>query len=289
MRLLAILCCVLWGSAFAAATIGFEYMPPILLSGIRFIIAGSLLIVPLLVQRVRIIESTLKHWRFMLLFAFVQTFMQYGIFFLGLDRVPPDVASIIIGAGPLFIAVMAHYTMSGDRLTSRKVLSISLGMAGVILISVTGGSDVVQSPSFYFGVGCLVVSNVMGSYANIMVAKYTKELSPVLLTSFANISGGVMLLGVGFATEELPTTPPTMEFLGALLWLSTISALTFSVWYSLLKRPGVKVSELNMWKFLVPVSGSVLSWWLIPETEPTIMTITGIVIISLSLIIFQRK
>ncbi len=290
MRILAILCCVLWGSAFAAAKIGFDYMPPILLSGIRFIIAGTILFIPLLFQRINLKEAISKNWKFMLTFGIVQTFLQYGIFFLGLDRVPPDISSIIIGAGPLFIAVMAHYTMKDDKINPKKTLSIVLGISGVVLISATGGENIVESSSFYIGVGCLIFSNLMGSYANIMVAKYKKsKLNPVLLTSFANISGGILLLGVGGVMEDLPSTPPDMRFIGALLWLSVISATTFSIWYSLLQRPGVKVSELNMWKFLVPVSGSILSWLLIPDLGPTYSTVGGIVIISISLILYQRN
>ncbi len=289
MRALAVLCCILWGSAFAAAKIGFDYMPPILLSAIRFIIAGTILFIPLVIRRIDILKEISRNWRFMLLFGIVQTFMQYGIFFLGLDRVPPDIASIIIGAGPLFVAVMAHFTLEDDGLNGRKLISIVLGISGVVMISAVSGQYIFDSVSFYIGVGCLVFSNLMGSYANIMVAKYKKnKLNPVLLTSFANISGGILLLGVGSAVETYPTTPPDMTFIGALLWLSIISAATFSIWYSLLQRPGVKVSELNMWKFLVPVSGSILSWIFIADSMPTYSTVGGIVVISIALILFQR-
>ena len=65
-----------------------------------------------------------------------------------------------------------------------------------------------------------------------------------------------------------------------------MSAFTFSRWYVLLKRPEVKVSELNLWKFILPVFGAILSWIIVPGEKPEWVTITGMIIISSSLIWF---
>jgi drug/metabolite transporter (DMT)-like permease len=59
-----------------------------------------------------------------------------------------------------------------------------------------------------------------------------------------------------------------------------------------LKRPGIVVSELNFWKFLIPLFGAVLSWILLPGEKPQVLTILGMVIIAGSLILLnlvQRK
>jgi drug/metabolite transporter (DMT)-like permease len=68
-----------------------------------------------------------------------------------------------------------------------------------------------------------------------------------------------------------------------------MAASAFSIWYKLLQRPGVKVSELNLWKFINPVTGAVLSWLLIPDENPELLTISGMVIITLSLIIYYSS
>lgn len=73
MRIKAILACLLWGSAFAGAKIGFEYAEPIYLSGLRFTLAG-LLLVPVMWAKGVNLTSAFRHWRFMLLFAFMQTY-----------------------------------------------------------------------------------------------------------------------------------------------------------------------------------------------------------------------
>lgn len=172
ISLLAILACVIWGSAFPGAKIGFEYTGPIFLSGLRFTLAGLLLVPVMLALRIDM-KAPFRYWRFTLVFAFLQTFMQYGLFFMGLDKVPASTSAIIIGAGPLFVALMAHFTLRDDRLTWRKIGAIALGISGVIFISLTkGGLAEGTSPGrFYTGVALLIGSNLMGSYTNIMVVK----------------------------------------------------------------------------------------------------------------------
>jgi drug/metabolite transporter (DMT)-like permease len=65
-----------------------------------------------------------------------------------------------------------------------------------------------------------------------------------------------------------------------------MAATAFSIWYKLLQRSGVKVSELNLWKFITPVTGAVLSWLLVPNEHPEWLTISGMVIITVSLIVY---
>ena len=65
-----------------------------------------------------------------------------------------------------------------------------------------------------------------------------------------------------------------------------MAATAFSIWYKLLQRHDVKVSELNLWKFITPVTGAVLSWLLVPNEHPEWLTISGMIIITVSLIVY---
>lgn len=287
MKTKAILACLLWGSAFAGAKIGFQYADPVYLSGLRFTLAGMMLMPVMWIKKVSLF-SALKHWRFMLLFAFTQTFLQYGLFFMGLDKVPAATAAIIIGGGPLFVAIMAHFALANDKMTIRKITAIILGLSGVVFISLAKGEFTSDNPNFYPGVGLLLLSNIIGGYTNIMVVKKSKyHISPIALTSFANFTGGIMLIIVSFIIEKPELKVYPTEFYLALLWLAFIPAAAFSLWYSLLQRPDVKVSELNMWKFIIPVSGCVLSWVLLPNEQPDVPSVIGIIIITIALITLQ--
>lgn len=280
----AIIACLLWGSAFAGAKIGLQYADPIFLSGIRFMLAGLLLIPVMMYKKVRL-KGCLKHWRFILLFAFLQTFLQYGLFFMGIDKVPGATSSIIVGAGPLVVALMAHFIMN-ERMTLRKGGAIALGLTGIVFISLAKGQISANSPSFYTGVLLLLTSVTIGSYTNILVSQRKEaNISPIALTSFAHLIGGAGLLVVSLIVEKPRTFVFPIEFYGALLWLALISAIGFSIWYGLLNRPEVKVSELNIWKFLIPVTGAILSWIFVKGESPDIPTILGMVVITVALLL----
>lgn len=287
-KILAICACVLWASAFAGAKIGFEYTTPLHLSGMRFTLAGLLLIPFLIYQKIDW-KANLKEWRYMLLFGFIQTFMQYGIFFMGLNKVPAAISAIIIGAGPLFIAIMAHFTIHDDKLNLRKTISILLGLTGILFISVAKGNVNQIDASFYYGVTLLIVSNIIGASTNIIVAKNKNRVSPVMLTAFANFTGGILLYIVSLFTEEWAIKDYTPEFYITLTWLAIIPAAGFSIWYALLQKPEVKVSELNIWKFVIPVIGAILSWTLLPDETPDLYSVAGIIIIATAIIVLQWK
>jgi drug/metabolite transporter (DMT)-like permease len=74
-----------------------------------------------------------------------------------------------------------------------------------------------------------------------------------------------------------------------LLWLAFISAVAFSLWFWLLRRPGVKVSDLNLWKFIIPVSGAILSWVILPDESPNMSSIFGMAMIALSIVLFNKN
>lgn len=288
--ILVLTACTLWGSAFAGAKICFEYCGPILLSAIRFTLAAVLLLPMLLLGKSKSpFLSYFKHWKFMLMFGFIQTFLQYGLFYLGLNEVPGAISAIIVGAGPVFVTLLAHFTIADDRFTTRKVISIVMGVAGILFITLSKG-DFQTTDNFYFGVAMLLLSNLVGSSTNIIVAK-NKHLgiSPIALTAFANFSGGIMLFIAACFCEPIVIKDPNIDFFVALIWLAIIPAAGFSIWYYLLSLPNVKVSELNIWKFVVPVSGVLLSWIFLPSEQPNWREAFGIVIISISIIILNYR
>ena len=152
---------------------------------------------------------------------------------------------------------------------------------------VKDGIDTVNG-NFYYGLALLIVSNIVGASTNIIVKKQQHlKVSPIALTAFANFSGGIMLLITALIFEPITLNSPPVEFYASLIWLAIIPAAGFSIWYYLLEQDGVKVSELNTWKFIIPVVGSILSWLLIKGEDPRWQEIVGILIISGAIFVLQ--
>jgi drug/metabolite transporter (DMT)-like permease len=141
-----------------------------------------------------------------------------------------------------------------------------------------------QSELEYIGIGLLLVNNLISGYANVLVSKSPKSISPLTLSSTTLIIGGLMLIIVSLPVEGVNLGPFPLKYYAALGWLSFLSAAAISIWFVLLKRADVKVSILNVWKFLIPVSGAVLSWLILEDEHPDIISITGMVVIAISLL-----
>jgi drug/metabolite transporter (DMT)-like permease len=135
----------------------------------------------------------------------------------------------------------------------------------------------------------LLAANTALSVSNVIVSLKSKGLNPMVLSSSSLFIGGVILYLVSLPTEGVPAKPLPAEYWLVLAWLSVMAALAFSIWFRLLQRPNVKVSELNLWKFIIPVVGAILSWLLVPDENPEWITVSGMFIIIASLILFHTN
>jgi len=283
--LLAIISCMLWSTAFAGVKIGLAYATPLQFAGTRFFLAG-LLVFPLAYRfnpgYFRIVRSNLK---LILLFAFLQTFLQYTMFYTGINLIPAAVAAIIIGSQPLFIALVANFLMPGERMTLSRTLVILLGIVGVALVSF--GKDPQSATGHIAVAGILLMLgiNLLSGFSNVLVAKEKGMIPPLVISSSSMVLGGAALLIFSLPLEGIHFEPKPSMYYISLAWLSLLSAIAISIWIILLKRPGIKVSDLNLWKFLIPLFGALFSWILLPGEQPQVLTSAGMFFITLALVI----
>ena len=214
----------------------------------------------------------------------IQIFAQYALFYSGINLVPGALGAMIIGSSPLFIAIVAHFAFLNDKMTFLKTLSILIGVSGIAIITLGRAKVEIKNELEYLGIGLLLLNNIVSGYSNVLISKRSTNISPVVLSSSSLLLGGFMLFIVSLPFEGINTGPFPATYYYALTWLSFLSAAAITIWYSLLKRPSVKVSVLNVWKFLIPVSGAALSWILLDNESPDFLSILGMAVIGVSLI-----
>ena len=286
---LAILACLLWSSAFVSIKIGLRFSPPLQFAGIRFFLSG-LYILPFCGKLKKSVQTIWKHKKDILIIGFFQIFLLYALFYTGISRVPASITAMVVGGSPLFISILAHIMIKDDKMNFKKTVTILLGISGVAIIALSreGGYTWKEGQEFW-GIIILIVANISGGIGNVLAAKKRTGISPLLLNSAQLTIGGTCLFLIAIPIEgiEFKIYPGTYYL--SLAWLSFLSAAAFSIWFVLLQRPGVKVSDLNIWKFIMPVFGALLAWVILPEEKPQLISITGMVIISLSLVLLNLK
>ncbi|HUW92339.1 MAG TPA: DMT family transporter [Bacteroidales bacterium] len=282
----AIIACLLWSTAYPFIKIGLEYSTPLHFAGSRFILSG-LMILPFTIRPKLYFTMIRENLSLVLMVTLLQTVINYVLFYLGMDLVPGAIGAVIVGAQPFVTAIVSRIMIKEERFTRAKVMTIFLGLAGIVLVSLGRQEFHFGGKTELAGIAMIFIANISTATSNVLISKKGRNMNPLVLSSFSILTGGIIIFLVSFLVEDVPSKPdfPTRYWL-VLGWLAFMSAFTFSRWYVLLQRPEVKVSELNLWKFIIPVFGAILSWMLVPGEDPDWLTVVGMSVISLSLIYF---
>lgn len=284
----AICACLLWSTAYAGIKLGLQYDTPFHFAGIRFMISG-LLVLPFTVKPSVYLKMVRDNYRVFIWVMILQIVINYSLFYQGLNLVPGALGAVIYGAQPLIIAVVAAIWQKDDKLTRNKVITIISGISGVIFISLGRQAFRLGSELEILGIFMILVANIATGASNVIISSNCRDINPLVLSSFSLFFGGAIMYLISIPFETVHTSPYPFRYWMILSWLSFMAATAFSIWFKLLKRPGVKVSELNLWKFITPVAGALLSWMLIRDEYPEWLTIIGIFIITISLIGYYIK
>lgn len=285
-NLLAILCCCLWATAFVGIKIGLKYSPPLQFAGLRFFLSGCILLF-LIPKKERKLLLIIKNLRIITIVGILQTTLLYAFFYTGLSLVPASLGAMLVGSGPLFAAILAHIFIKNDKLNLRKVAIISLGFSGIIIISLGKTQGTESNPFLWLGIILLLFNNIVSGLANIVVAKNKRNISAIFLSSTSLIFGGGLLMIISSFFEKWTFSIKPVAYYLSLGWLSFLSATAITLWFILLKRPGVKVSNLNVWKFIIPVLGAALGWLIMPDERPDAYSLAGMFTIALSLLLLN--
>ena len=219
-----------------------------------------------------------------LLVSLLQTILLYGLFNSGMALVPGGIAAIVTGTSPLTMAVVAHIVTSDDKLSWRKSICLLLAFGGIVVIAISRKSWQGGDGWEIIGMLMLVLAGLSGAFGNLAVRKL--RIDPFMLNSVQIFIGGVVLLGSGLCFEGLPEFQLPLTFYLGFGWLASLSAVAFSLWFYLLHQPGVKPSELNMWKFIIPVFGAIFSWVILTNEQPEFWAIIGMTCVASALLFY---
>lgn len=219
--------------------------------------------------------------------SLIQTFLLYTFFYLGISRVPASVTAIVVGSQPLVIAMVAHFLLHDDKLSALKGSFLFLGVIGIALLGFAKNPAYGQSVD-PVGFGFLLLGCLCSAWGNIFVSRQKTIPNPLFLTSAQIFIGGFLLLILSFIIEGTPRPDYPGVFFVSLVWLAFLSAAAFSIWFYLLSKRKYKVSSLNVWKFIIPLNGALLSWTLLSNDSPSALSFAGMVLIVVSIFLYYK-
>src|SRR5690625_1511950 len=170
---IALFCSVLWGSAFPVLKISYiemqmaadDVIAKIVFAGLRFLLAGLILLTGLLFFNRKSLLVTRKQIAVLAIFGIVQTALQYFFFYNGLANTSGMEGAILVSAGTFFTVLLAHFFYVNDRMTWQKVIGLVAGFTGII---VANWGQEFQLSFQLTGEGYMILAALTGAIGTIM-------------------------------------------------------------------------------------------------------------------------
>ena len=289
----ALICCILWGSAFPCIKLGYVWMQidtndtaaQILYAGCRFTLAGVLTVLIGSVMQRTVLYPRKQAVPKVLCLCMLQTVLQYLFFYIGLAHTSGVKASIIEGMNVFVAILVASLLFRQETLTLRKIIGCIVGFVGVVLVNVSGqGLDLHLS---LLGEGFIFFSTVSYAFSSVLIKKYSREENPVMLSGWQFTIGGLVmaLSGLLMGGRLHALTPKS----GAMLcYLACVSAIAYTLWSLLLKYN--PISKVAVFGFMNPVFGVILSAILLGEADTLdLRALLALALVCVGIYIVNRK
>lgn len=276
---------VVWGSTYLSIAIALETLPPLLLMGVRSVVAGAILYG--LARAGGAPRPTRGAWRNAGLVGVLFFVIGHGLLSWGETRVPSGAAAVIIATEPLFIVLLARFggALAGGARPAqpgpRVWTAVVLGLAGVAVMMAPGSAGALDPA----GVVALLLASFSWSAGTFQVSS---EGAPVRAAGMQLLSGGAILLTLSALFGELGAVDPaaiSLRSIGALGYLIVFgSVITFGAYIWLLPRIGP--ARLSTHTFVNPVIALGLGVWLGDEHLGAMTLLAaGLVLVAVMLLL----
>lgn len=279
----AVVATALWGSAFPAIKIGFDYFERLDLetrlafAGIRFFLAGLMLLAFIPKRRQRFAAAPKG---LLLGSAVLQVCLQYVFFYWGLSLISASLTAIIVGTGSFWWSLAAPLVDKQESVTMSQLGVLALGFSGVVVCMYQPGNTVQLG-----GALLVMLATLSGTGAALVVRPLSKHVPVTFITGFSLFAGGLvfMLLTPQRCVEIIVGSPWQLKALT--LYLAFLSATAFSLWYWLITL--YDVTRLSAYRFLIPIFGVLESVLFLASESLSEQLVAGGGLVVLSIAILE--
>ena len=269
---------VFWGSTYLAIGIADEeHLPPAVMCAIRFFIAGPLMLAACAAFGRRIRITLDEALRLATIGCLLLVGGNFGLAWAE-QWVPTGFAALIIAVTPIWFLLLETFVFRGDRLSSRGLVGVALGIAGIAVLF---------WPKFEYraalgimplvGACTLLVSSFSWSLGSVVSRKWQMKVDPFSATGwemlFAAMGNAVVALGSG-EYHHIVITGRAMTAVAYLVVFGSWVGYTAYIW--LLKH--VPTPKVATYAYVNPLVAVFLGWALHNE-RLDVFTVAGAAVI----------
>jgi len=279
---------IVWGSTYLAIRFAVETMPPFLMASARFLVAGSILYIW---RRLKGDPAPTRiEWRSATIVGLCLLLAGNGGVVWAEQKVASSIAALLIGATPLWMALIDALRPGGQKPSVQTVLGIIIGFCGIVLlINPTQAAGSVGSVDLV-GAIVLLAAAFSWSAGSLYSRKAALPASPLLGTAMEMLVGGVALLLFGLLVGDAGRLD--MRAIASASWLGLGyliifgSLIGFSAYTWLLRVAPTPL--VSTYAYVNPVVAVVLGYFI--ANEPlTVRSILATAIIVGAVILTTRR
>lgn len=254
---------VIWGSTYLGIRFALESLPPLLMAGTRYTLAGALLYGTMRLRGAP--RPPLRNWGVALLIGVCLLTFGNGGVTVGEQYIPSGLAALLVATVPMLLALLGWASGVSGRPTPLAALGLGLGLAGVYLLaraSAGAGSAVAQPGHEALGIGCVLVAALVWAIGSLYGKKHRAADSPFLAGGMQMLCGGLVMVALGLARGEaqhLDLAAVSAKSWWAYAYLVTFGSLVaFTAYVWLLQA--VAPALAGTYAFVNPVVAVGLGW-----------------------------
>lgn len=263
----AVLCCLLWGSAFPSIKLGYQLFEissgstasQILFAGIRFTLAGILVIGAGSLLQKKVLKPSKTAVPKVLKLCLLQTVAQYVFFYIGLANTTGVKGSIVNAVNVFFAILVSCCLFKMEKLDRQKIIGCIIGFTGVVVVNLGGTFEMKFN---FMGDGFLMISAFAYALSAAVTKIYGKDEDPVMLSGYQFFAGGCLMILAGLCGGGTIGVVSSAG-IGLLLYMAFVSAGAYTIWGILLKHN--PVSKVAVFGFCTPIFGVILSALILKE------------------------
>ncbi len=241
---------IFWGSSFVVVKIALdEGLTPISIATFRFLIAGALFLIALILNKTRRADYHIlaepKDMITLLILSLTGVTLFFMAQYTGIKMANASTAAIFVCLlSPIIITILSK-TMLQEYLTNHQILGSIIAAGGTFAVIVGGTPTFSGSREFFLGSLILLSTPFLWATYSLLGKKIMKKYSPFLTTAYVTILGGLCLIPFCLVEDSFHKIfSMTCTSWVAILFLSlTCSLLGYYIWLHVLKQVGPAVTS----------------------------------------------
>ena len=255
--------CIVWGTTYLGIAIAIETIPPLLMTGTRFTIAGVVL---LAVAKYRgdAIPTDRKTLANLALIGFLMVGVGNLAVVWAEQWVPSGMAALFVATAPFWMAILETFRSGGERVTLRSGIGMFIGFIGVAMLVTPGGAGSAWGIGLVLGALAIQIGSMAWQLGSVRGKYHIKHVPLLVSSALQMLFGGAIVTVVGLAIGEGPRYVLTPRTLAALVYLTIFgSIIAYSAYVYALAH--LRTTVTSLYAYVNPVVAVFLGWLVLSE------------------------